>query len=94
MWSVWWIWVLGAIILGIVEVFVPAFIFLGFAIGAAITGILLAVGGPLATFMAGSLPATALIFAVFSLVSWLKLRKVMGVRKGQSKVFTTDINED
>lgn len=94
MWSVWWIWVVGAIVLGIVEVFVPAFIFLGFAIGAAVTGILMAVGGPLATFMMGSLPVTVLIFSVVSLVSWLMLRKVMGVRKGQSKVFTTDINED
>lgn len=94
MWSVWWIWVVGAIVLGIVEVFVPAFIFLGFAIGAAVTGILMAVGGPLATFMMGSLPVTVLIFSVVSLVSWLMLRRVMGVRKGQSKVFTTDINED
>ncbi|MEM9344623.1 MAG: hypothetical protein AAGA87_16400 [Pseudomonadota bacterium] len=94
MWSVWWVWILGAIVLGIVEVFVPAFIFLGFAIGAAITGLLMLVGGPLATLMVGSMPVTLLIFAVLSLVSWLALRKVMGVRKGQSKVFTTDINED
>ena len=56
MWTIWWVWLAGALILGVLEVFVSGYILLGFAIGAAITGILLAVGGPLAGFMIGSLP--------------------------------------
>lgn len=94
MWTVWWVWLAGALLLGLLEVFVSGYILLGFAVGAAITGILLAVGGPLAVFMAGSLPVTALIFAVLSLVSWLLLRRVVGVRAGQVKVWDRDINED
>ncbi|MDU8943872.1 NfeD family protein [Ovoidimarina sediminis] len=94
MWSVWWVWLAGALILGVLEVFVSGYILLGFAIGAAITGILLGIGGPLATLMAGSLPATMLIFAVLSLIAWALLRKVVGVRDGQVKVWDRDINED
>ena len=33
-WTIWWAWLCVAILLGIVEVLVPGFIFLGFAIGA------------------------------------------------------------
>lgn len=94
MWTIWWVWLAGALILGVLEVFVSGYILLGFAIGAAITGILLAVGGPLAGFMIGSLPATSLIFAVLSLIAWIFLRRVVGVRAGQIKIWDRDINED
>ena len=93
-WAVWWAWLVAALALGILEIFAPGFIFLGFAAGAAVTGLLLAVGGPLAGWMAGSLPMTLLVFAVLSLVAWVALRRVVGVRKGQVKVWDRDINED
>ena len=32
--SLWWAWIAIAVLLGIVEVFAPGFIFLGFALGA------------------------------------------------------------
>ncbi len=94
MWAVWWVWLVAAMVLAIAEIFVPGFIFLGFAIGAGITGVLMVAGGPLAVFMSGSLPATALIFAVLSLIAWIFLRRVVGVRDGQVKVVDRDINED
>ena len=93
-WSVWWAWLAGAMVLGILEIFAPGFVFLGFAIGAAMTGILIAVGGPLAAAMAGSLPVTLLVFAVTSLIAWILLRRVLVIREGQVKVFDRDINED
>ena len=46
------------------------------------------------TGLSGSLPALLLIFAVLSLVAWLVLRPLMGVRKGQVKHFEHDINEE
>jgi len=94
MWSIWWVWIIGALVLGFLEVLAPAFIFLGFAIGAGLTGLALLVGGPLAAWLSGSLPVTLLVFAVLSLISWLVLRQVMGVREGQLKTFDHDINED
>ncbi len=42
MWTVWWVWVVAGFLLGILEVFTPGFIFLGFAVGAILTGHLLA----------------------------------------------------
>ena len=91
MWSVWWVWVVGALVLAFVEVLAPAQIFLGFAVGAALTGLALLIGVP---GLAGSLPATLLVFAILSLVAWITIRRAVGIRKGQVKVWDRDINED
>lgn len=90
-WSVWWIWIVGAFVVGFLEVLAPAQIFLGFALGALGTGLALLVGIP---GMAGSFPITLLVFAVLSLVAWIVLRRAVGVRDGQVKVWDRDINED
>ena len=92
-WDVWWVWAAGALVLGIVEVLVPGFVFLGFAIGAAVVAILLLVGGPGALTVTTSLPALLVIFAVVSIISWIVLRKAVGVQKGQLKTFDHDIND-
>ncbi|MFV2053797.1 NfeD family protein [Aliiroseovarius sp. YM-037] len=83
-----------ALVLGILEILVPAFLFLGFAIGAGVVGLIFLIGGPLAIWLAGSLPITLVVFAVCSLVAWLALRQIFGVRKGQVKYWDKDINED
>ena len=93
MWTSWIFWMIAALVLAILEVLAPAFIFLGFAIGAAIVGLLLLVGGPFVAAMTASLPVTILVFAILSLISWLVLRQILGVRKGQVKVWDKDINE-
>lgn len=88
-WSVWWIWIVAGFVLGMLEIVMPGYIFLGFAIGAVITGILVGIG------IASANPALlALIFAVCSLVAWLILRRTMGVREGQVKVWDRDINDN
>jgi membrane protein implicated in regulation of membrane protease activity len=87
MWSVWWVWIAGGFALGVLEVLLPGFIFLGFAIGAVLTGLLLALG-----FSIG-LPPLLLIFALLSLAAWLGLRAKFGSNKGQVKLWHTDINE-
>ena len=90
-WSLWWVWMVGALSLAILEVVAPAEIFLGFAVGAAGVGFALLLGVP---GLAGSAPAMLLLFAVISLIAWLAIRRAVGVRKGQVKVFEHDINED
>jgi inner membrane protein len=92
--GLWWVWVSGGVLLGILEIFVPGFFFLGFSSGAVITGLVLLAGGPFAAWLAGSIAYTVLFFALVSLVSWLALRRFVGVRKGQLKIWNRDINED
>jgi membrane protein implicated in regulation of membrane protease activity len=92
--GLWWAWVSGGFVLGMIEIFVPGFFFLGFSSGAVITGLVLLAGGPLAAALTGSVAYTVLFFAVVSLLSWLALRRVVGVRKGQLKIWDRDINED
>ena len=95
--SIWWVWIIAALALAILEVIAPAQIFLGFAIGAAAVGLGLLAGLPTLLGMpevANSVPMMLLIFAVLSLVAWLVLRPLMGVRKGQVTHFEHDINEE
>ena len=86
--TTWWAWLAAALVLGILEMLIPGFIFLGFAIGAAVVGIALL--GPLGLL---SIPAILLIFAVVSLAAWLGLRKFFALPKGQVKTFDHDIND-
>lgn len=94
MWGEWWVWGVAAIALAVGEVILPSFVLLGFAIGAGAIALILLVGGPLAVWLGGSLPVLLLVFAVISLVSWLALRRWLGVYKGQVKTFDRDINRD
>jgi membrane protein implicated in regulation of membrane protease activity len=89
MWNVWWVWMVAGLVLGILEILAPGFIFLGFAIGAVLTGLLLLIG-----ILGGSVPVLLVVFAVLSLGAWFLLRRSMGVRKHQVKVWTKDINDN
>jgi membrane protein implicated in regulation of membrane protease activity len=94
MWAEWWAWLAGALVLAALEVVLPSYVFLGFAIGAAATGLVLLVGGPFAAALAGSFPFLALFFALASLAGWVALRRALGVRRNQVKTFERDINDD
>lgn len=89
-WAEWWIWIAAALFLAIAELAVPGFILLGFAIGAAVTGLVVLTEF---AWLVGSLPRLLVLFAAVTLVAWFVLRRALGVRKGQVKVWRTDINE-
>lgn len=88
LWQVWWVWIVAGFVLGGLEVLAPGYIFLGFAIGAVLTGALVGFG-----VVGGSWPVLMLAFAVLSLGAWFGLRRTMGVRAGQVKVWDRDIND-
>lgn len=88
MWATWWVWVVAGFALGVVEVLVPGFIFLGFAIGAVIIGVLVGVG-----LLGANVPALILAFALASLAAWFVLRRMFGARGGDVKLWDKDINE-
>ncbi len=88
-WELWWIWAVAGLLLAIVEVIVPGYIFLGFAIGAIATGVIMLIG-----LNFGGLPAALAFFAVASLAAWYTLRRVLGIREGQVKIWDRDINDN
>lgn len=89
LWQEWWVWVVIGVTLAVAEVMLPGFVLLGFAIGAAVVGFLLLIG-----LLGGNVYVLILIFALASLVAWIALRRLVGVRKGQVKIWDRDINEN
>lgn len=87
LWSVWWVWLCFALVLGIVEALLPGFIFLGFALGALVVALMLLFG------VTTTLPILVMIFAGLSLVAWLVLRRIFALPNGQVKVINRDIND-
>ena len=88
LWQEWWVWVVGGIVLAVLEILAPGYVLLGFAIGAIATGALLWFG-----VLGASLPVLLVVFAVVSLLTWLVFRKVFGLRRGQVKIWHDDIND-
>jgi membrane protein implicated in regulation of membrane protease activity len=87
--SEWWFWLSAAAVLGIIEVLVPAFVFLGFSIGA------LAVGLVLATGIVALSPAWSVaLFALLSLAGYFLLRIALGKSRGDVRVVEKDINDN
>ena len=87
--ATWWAWAILALALACLEITVPAFVFLGMAIGAGFVALVMALGG------AGVIgaPLSVLMFAVISLIATLVLRKIFSLPKGQVKTFDGDIND-
>jgi membrane protein implicated in regulation of membrane protease activity len=88
MWGVWWVWMVAGFALGVLEVLAPGFIFLGFAIGAVVTGLVVALG------ITASFPLLLLIFAVLSFIAWLILKRAFGRVEGQVKLWDRDVNDN
>jgi len=87
--SVWWAWVVAGFALGVLEVLAPGFIFVGFAIGAVLTGILVGLG-----VLGQNVALLLLVFALLSLAAWAITRRLVGTRKGQVKLWDRDINDN
>jgi membrane protein implicated in regulation of membrane protease activity len=87
-WLLWWVWLAVAIVLGVLEVLAPVFVFLGFSAGAFGTAVLVLLG---VDFGIGG---TLLVFAVLSAAAYWALRLWLGTHKGRAKIIERDINEN
>ena len=87
LWQLWWVWAAAALAFAIAEALIPGFIFLGFAIGAGITAlvVLLPVAPGLTVLLA--------VFAGFSLGGWIVLRRLFRRKDDQTRVVREDINK-
>lgn len=86
--TLWWVWGAAALVLGILEILIPGYLFLGFAVGAFLVAMFL-----LNTGLSVSVPVVLLIFALMSLVAWLVMRRIFALPKGQVQRFTDDVND-
>lgn len=86
--SLWWVWALGALALGILELLVPGYLFLGFAIGAALTA------GVTLLFPGLAAAPLLVIFALLSGLGWWLLRRRFGHGPRDEKIIRHDINEN
>lgn len=89
LWMLWWVWAIAAVALFAIEVIAPGFMFLGFGVGAVVVAVLLALG-----LVGSNVAVLAVVFACVSFAAWFAMRKIFGIRKGQVKVWDTDINDD
>ncbi len=89
-WTVWWTWMAAGLIIAIIELLVPAFIFLGIALGCFGVALGLAVG------VLGGLSAPWLLvcFASLACAGYIVLRMAFGAPKGSVKIWDTDINDN
>lgn len=92
--ATWWVWIAAGLVLGIAEVLIPGyFLFVGFAIGAVLTGGWIGLGLPGSAWMMAGISNSLTVFAVLSLLAWVALRRLVGVRSGQVKIIDRDIND-
>lgn len=89
LWQEWWVWAVAGVVLGIIEVILPGYIFLGFALGAAVVSLLIGFG-----ISTTSLAPLLFIFAVASLIAWFGLRKVFGIHQTDAKIWERDVNDN
>ena len=87
--AAWWMWLVAAFVIGAVEMLVPGFIFLGFAIGAGFMAAVVAFAGPM------DWPMALAIWSVLSLAAWLMLRMFFALPGGRDKpkIWDKDIND-
>ncbi|PVA11606.1 hypothetical protein DC366_01165 [Pelagivirga sediminicola] len=88
LWALWWAWLVAALLFAIIEIVLPGFLFLGFALGAAAVGFLL-IFAPLAL----GLPLLLVLFAALSLGAWAALRRMFRLRNGQVRRVKGDVNK-
>ena len=87
---VWWL--LAGLALGLAELAMPVFVFLGFGVAAVVTAaVVWLVGAPDGGGVDHAWPLA--VFAVLSLGAVLALRRLRAVRAGHARVGRRDVNE-
>ena len=84
----WWAWVAFGIVLMLLELMMPSYLFLGFGFGAIVTGIALALG------ITMSAQYLMLLFSIASLISWVLLRQVFKLPKENVQTFDQGLNDN
>lgn len=84
---IWWAWLSAALVLALIELMVPASVFLGFALGA------LAMTAVVGFGLISNTSALLAVFAALSLVAWIALKLVFKGQSSGARIVKRDINE-
>lgn len=87
-WTNGWLWVIAGLVVALIELALPGYVFLGTAIALVVMGLMLLTG-----IWGVGLPGTLIVAAVLSFVAWQGLRRWMGVQHGQVRIWRRDIND-
>ncbi|MDG1353464.1 MAG: hypothetical protein P8P70_09910 [Sulfitobacter sp.] len=85
---IWWVWLCAALLLALIELMIPASVFLGFALGA------LAMAAVVALGIITNTAALLAVFAALSLVAWIALKLLFKSQSSGARIVTRDINEN
>ena len=85
---IWWVWLCAALTLALIELMVPASVFLGFALGA------LAMAAVVAFGIITNTSALLAVFAGLSLIAWIALKLLFKSQSSGARIVTRDINEN
>ena len=88
-WTNGWLWIIAALVLALIELMLPGYIFMGVALATALMGVAL-----LAGLWTGSLPAALVVTAILSGVIWLALSRMRGVDRSETRIWHRDINDN
>ena len=88
-WTKGWLWIIAALVLALIELMLPGYVFMGVAVAAALMGVAL-----LAGIWTGGLPVALVVTAVLSGVIWLVLSRMRGVDRSETRIWRRDINDD
>jgi membrane protein implicated in regulation of membrane protease activity len=84
-----WLWVIAAVVLALVEVLLPGFVLLGFAIGAVAVAV-----GLWLHLLGSSVALMLLVWALASGAAWWVLRQSFALPGERPKIWHRDINEN
>ena len=88
-WTNGWLWVIAALLLALIELMLPGYVFMGVAIATALMGVAL-----LAGLWTGGLPMALVVTAVLSGLIWLVLSRMRGVDRSETRIWHRDINDN
>lgn len=83
-----WLWIIAALVLAVLELFAPGWVFMGLAASVGLMGVLLVTG-----LWTAGLPLTLIVTALLSGLAWFVMRRIAGVNKGQVRIWDRDIND-
>lgn len=88
-WTNGWLWIIAALVLALIDLMLPGYIFMGVALATALMGVAL-----LAGLWTGSLPVALVVTAILSGVIWLALSRMRGVDRSETRIWHRDINDN